>query len=300
MKITILKRLVVILMAVVILASATVGVSAAYVDMLDHALYYGNSSALSTGIALIDSGGAGTYEGAVKQWIPMWALDSYEPGTTYTMKFSCTVPQGKVLSFSDTTVLRYHDKTSSIKSQLELQGAYGSASYNEATSTVEFTVKFNTDISNLGGYPIYIYLYCPISSQVYNSNTTNQWSTSVEYDPGGSNYLEYLADIRDQLHHGDGYPTPDGSALTEQGAAMSSAEGAVRDKSTSLASSVSTEWTQYQTSAKNAAVTLKPAAAAVNNIYTLVIDAVPDEVIALFIAIAVLLFIGWLIGRVRE
>ena len=265
MKITILKRLVVILMVAVILASAAVGVSAAYVDMLDHALYYGNSSALSTGITLIDSGGAGTYEGAVKQWIPMWALDSYEPGTTYTMKFSCTVPQGKVLSFSDTTVLRYHDKTSSIKSQLELQGAYGSASYNEATSTVEFTVKFNTDISNLGGYPIYIYLYCPISSQVYNRNTTNQWSTSVEYDPGGSKFLEdYLDHI---VNYGDGNDLPDGSEINSQGSAMSSAEGAVRDKSSDLVSSVAEDWTQYQTVAKNAAVSLKPAAATVNNIY---------------------------------
>lgn len=298
MKITILKRLVVILMVAVILASAAVGVSADYVDMLDHALYYGNSSALSTGITLIDSGGAGTYEGAVKQWIPMWALDSYEPGTTYTMKFSCTVPQGKVLSFSDTTVLRYHDKTSSIKSQLELQGAYGSASYNEATSTVEFTVKFNTDISNLGGYPIYIYLYCPISSQVYNRNTTNQWSTSVEYDPGGSKFLEdYLDHI---VNYGDGNDLPDGSEINSQGSAMSSAEGAVRDKSSDLVSSVAEDWTQYQTVAKNAAVSLKPAAATVNNIYALILDAVPDEVIALFIAIALLLFIGWLIGRVRE
>lgn len=298
MKITILKRLVVILMAVMILASAAVGVSANYVDMLDHGLYFSASTSISTGINIYDSGGAGTYENTVKSWIPMWALDSYEPGTTYTMKFSCTVPQGKVLSFSDTTVLRYHDKTSSIKSQLELQGAYGSASYNEATSTVEFTVKFNTDISNLGGYPIYIYLYCPISSQVYNRNTTNQWSTSVEYDPGGSKFLEdYLDHI---VNYGDGNDLPDGSEMKSQGSAMSSAEGAVRDKSSDLVSSVAEDWTQYQTVAKNAAVSLKPAAATVNNIYALILDAVPEEVIALFIAIALLLFIGWLIGRVRE
>lgn len=103
----------------------------------------------------------------------------------------------------------------------------------------------------------------------------------------GSDYIQFI-------------PSQAASDLESSVSSINSAEGAVRDKSSSLASSVSTEWNQYQTSAKNAAVTLKPAAAAVNNLYTLVIDAVPDEVIALFIAIAVLLFIGWLIGRVRE
>lgn len=103
----------------------------------------------------------------------------------------------------------------------------------------------------------------------------------------GSEYIQFI-------------PTQAASDLGASVSSITSAEGAVRDKSSSLASSVSSEWTQYQSSAKNAAVTLKPAAAAVNNLYTLVIEAVPDEVIALFLAIAILFFIGWLIGRVRE
>lgn len=298
MKITILKRLVVILMAVVILASAAVGVSAAYVDMLDHGLYYSASTNISIGFNIYDSGGAGTYENTVKSWIPMWALDSYEPGTTYTMKFSCTVPQGVNLSFSDFYVLRYNAKQANIKSTFKLDGAYGYASYDSTTGTVDFTVKFNTDISNLGGFPIYVYLCCTIDSQVYNKMITNSWSTSVEYDPGGSNFLEEYLDYI--VNYGNDNDLPDGSEIKSQGSAMSSAEGAVRDKSSDLVSSVSEDWTQYQTVAKNAAVSLKPAAATVNNIYALILDAVPEEVIALFITIALLLFIGWLIGRVRE
>ena len=288
-------------MAVLILASTAVGVSAAYVDMLDHALYYGNSSALSTGITLIDSGGAGTYEGAVKQWIPMWALDSYEPGTTYTMKFSCTVPQGKVLSFSDTTVLRYHDKTSSIKSQLELQGAYGSASYNEATSTVEFTVKFNTDISNLGGYPIYIYLYCPISSHVYNRNTTNQWSTSVEYDPGGSNYLEFLADIRDQLHAGDDYTPPTSAAtdLNNSLTSLDSAEASLSSKADELRSAGSATMSSAISAAQDLPNKIGASTTFLATTFTRFWEAVPEEVTAVLLVCAAILFAGWLIGRIQ-
>ena len=299
MKITIHKRLIAILMAVLILASAAVGVSAAYVDMLDHALYYGNSSALSTGITLIDSGGAGTYEGAVKQWIPMWALDSYEPGTTYTMKFSCTVPQGKVLSFSDTTVLRYHDKTSSIKSQLELQGAYGSASYNETTSTVEFTVKFNTDISNLGGYPIYIYLYCPISSQVYNRNTTNQWSTSVEYDPGGSNYLEYLADIRDQLHAGDDKldSIPSNSDFSNSVSSIDSAEASLISASDPNGTALSDFSAKGKTTVTAVNTTYRQTFAFINSMVTKVMDDL-DFGALVFLSLTLGL-IAYILGRIK-
>lgn len=133
--------------------------------------------------------------------------------------------------------------------------------------------------------------------------TTGSWGWSCEYDPGGSKLTdEILSDIRDQLHAGDDYTPPSDavSSLDSSVSSINSAEGAVRDKSSDLVSSVAEDWTQYQTVAKNAAVSLKPAAATVNNIYALILDAVPDEVIALFIAIALLLFIGWLIGRVRE
>lgn len=298
MKITILKRLAVVLMAVVILASAAVGVNAAYVDMLDHGLYFSYANYSSGTATIFDSGGAGTYNGTVKSWIPMWALDSYEPGKTYTMKFSCTVPTGVDLSFEYEYIVLLHEKTTSLPLSSDLAKAYCSASYDSSTGKVDFMVKFNTDISDLGGYPVYIYLYCVIDSQVYNKMITNSWSTSVEYDPGGSKFLEeYLDHI---VNYGDGNDLPNGSEIKSQGSAMSSAEGAVRDKSSDLVSSVSEDWTQYQTVAKNAAVSLKPAAATVNNIYALILDAVPEEVIALFIAIALLLFIGWLIGRVRE
>ena len=91
-----------------------------------------------------------------------------------------------------------------------------------------------------------------------------------------------------------------GSELKDNSDAMSSAEGAVRDKSSDLRSSVESEWTESKASAKQFVQTMKPAAAAFNTVYLTVTNQLPDEVKALFIALPILFFIGWLIGRVRE
>lgn len=209
------KKVIVLFAVVVMVCVAIMPVSAAYVDMLDYGLYFGSTGALTSGVALHDSGGAGTYDGTVKMWIPMWALDSYEPGSTYTFKFSCTVPEGLSLSFGDTTVLRYHAKSTTVNSSNRITGVYNSASYSPDTHTVQFVVKLNTDITNLGGYPIYLYLYCPITSQVYNKMITNGWSTEVEKDEGGTDYIQSLVDevttIRqnDETYHSNALQTLD-------------------------------------------------------------------------------------------
>lgn len=114
------------------------------------------------------------------------------------------------------------------------------------------------------------------------------------YDPGGDTYTQLI------YEYGQGNPLPDVKDIKDQGNAMSSAEAAVRDKSSDLVSSVDSEWTGYQTDAKALATTLKPAANQINNLYATITAELPDEVKALFIAIPILLFIGWLIGRVRE
>lgn len=220
------------------------------------------------------------------------------------------------------TYSAFSDGVKQSVSSLDTDKYLYSVSLENGGETVVVTLVINTDKSGL--VPSDVYFYCPFlalykSPSSYPALTMGNSGLTVIKDLDGSafdksiidavnairedneNYHSNALDLLDQIANaGSGYPTPDGSSLSEQGTAMSGAEGAVRDKSSSLASSVSTEWNQYQTSAKNAAVTLKPAAAAVNNLYTLVIDVVPDEVIALFIAIAVLFFIGWLIGRVRE
>ena len=294
-----MKRLIAILIAVLILASAAVGVSAAYVDMLDHGLYFSDGSDISVGFNIYDSGGAGTYENTVKSWIPMWALDSYETGTTYTMKFSCTVPKDVVLSFSSFNVLRYHAKQERIKSTNKLQGAFGFASYDSATGTVDFTVKFNTDISNLGGFPIYIYLCCPIDSQVYNRMITNSWSTSCEYDPGGSNYLEYLADIRDQLHQGDDKldSIPSNTDLSNGVSSIDSAESAILSASDPSGSALSDFSDKGKTTVTAINTSYRNTFAFINTLVTKVMDDL-DFGILVFLALTLGL-VAYVLGRIK-
>ena len=292
MKITILKRLVVILMAALILASAAVGVNAAYVDMLDYGLAYGNPrfDNLKYGI------GAGESFYTYGSIVPYWALDSFDSDYTYTFSFTFTSDTDLNTSNPNNHVYLSNAKITSLADGNAANVYFGfTKAQLDSGYKYDIVVKLNPGLVGLDYFPLYVYALCSVGARTI---TTNSWSVSAEYDPGGSKYIEeYL----DQLvNYGDGNDLPDGSEMKSQGSAMSSAEGAVRDKSSDLVSSVAEDWTQYQTVAKNAAVSLKPAAATVNNIYALILDAVPEEVIALFIAIALLLFIGWLIGRVRE
>lgn len=114
------------------------------------------------------------------------------------------------------------------------------------------------------------------------------------YDPGGDTYTQLI------YEYGQGNPLPDVKDIKDQGAAMSSAEAAVRDKSSDLVASVESDWSAMQNTAKSGVTSLQPAAATVNSAFGLVMDELPDEVKILFVAIPILLFIGWLIGRVRE
>lgn len=169
-------------------------VSAAYVDMLDHGLFFSPNNFSSGDAKIFDSGGTGTYNGTVHAWVPMWALDSYEPGKTYTMTFSCVVPTGVNVSFNYEYIVLQHEKVNILPLDADLPKAYHSASFDSSTGKLTFVVKFNTDVSDLGGYPVYIYLYSVVNSQIYNKMITNQWSTSVETDSGGSQYIQDLVD----------------------------------------------------------------------------------------------------------
>lgn len=298
MKITI-KRVGAVLLAVLILASAAVGVSAAYVDMLDHGLFFSPNNFSSGDAKIFDSGGAGTYNGTVHAWVPMWALDSYEPGKTYTMTFSCVVPTGVNVSFNYEYIVLQHEKVNILPLDADLPKAYHSASFDSSTGKLTFVVKFNTDVSDLGGYPVYIYLYSVVNSQIYNKMISNQWSTSVEYDPGGSKFLEeYLDRI---INAGSDYPLPDDAAtsLDSGVSSINSAEGELTGKSSSLMDSVSEEWTANKNTAKTFLTTIQPTAVQVKNFYTTLTTALPDEVKALFAIIPLLLFIGYLLGRVK-
>lgn len=292
MKITI-KRVGAVLMAVLILASAAIGVSAAYVDMLDHGLAYTNPNYYTLKYDI----GAGESFYTYHSIVPYWALDTFDPDYTYTFSFSFTsdsnltsnvqnvyLSNKKLTEISDITASKVYLVFT--KDQLESGYKY------------EIIIKLNPGVLGLDYFPLYVYAACQVGARTM---TTNSWSVSAEYDPGGSNYLEYLADIRDQLHAGDDYTPPSDAAtsLDSGVSSINSAEGELTGKSSSLMDSVSEEWTANKNTAKTFLTTIQPTAVQVKNFYTTLTTALPDEVKALFAIIPLLLFIGYLLGRVK-
>ena len=284
-------------MAVLILASAAVGVSAAYVDMFDFGLAYGMY--LVNGSISYANGAGSTVK--TKFLMPYWALDSFNPDYTYTFTFSFISQSSLEVNVYTRNV--YLSNKKEYSSLTHPSKVFASVTKEQQGSDYKytFTVKLNPGLLQLDYFPLYVYCNEWISDNAV-SVTTNGWSVSCEYDPGGSNYLEFLADIRDQLHAGDDYTPPDSAAssLDNSVGGLTSAEGVLKDKSSSLKDSVSSELSSNISSAKALVTTLKPASVQINNLYTTVMTALPAEVKAVFIAIPLLLFIGWLIGRIRE
>lgn len=294
-----IKRIISAMTAIAFLIVLSVGVSADYVTMLDHGLYYNemgqNSSLASSGETI-----------SAFYLKPFWALESYNPDYTYTFIFS----------FKTTTKLNFKDHNlldvlvANFKSGDLQPGDDGSykdtkSYYNLSENydslnkiyTYVFKVVSNPSMSGWDGFPVYVYFRTYLKSG-NTKLTTNHWGVSCEYDPGGSKFLE---DYLDQIvNAGSGYPVPDGSTLDSSVNSLNSAEDAVKDKSSSLINSVSSEMQDNLSQAKALSTTLKPAAVQINNIYNSFLSILPAEVKAVFIAVPLLLFVGWLVGRIKE
>lgn len=315
-----IKRVFAAVCAILIVASAAIGVSAAnqsltsrgfgsgycyqsgnYADHYDVYAYISSSSSFTVNAKNYTENSSG---------FVYWEFDLNQD-YTYTCTFQATfsssnsfssgafkpydgnpvffsnkkVPAGSSVYFDESTILSFADFTK----------------ISDTKYSVMVTVTFNPTLSNIALDHIAIYypFYFGFSSET--SVSVSNFSYTCSYDPGGDNLQkDYSGYFQQIISSGSGYPTPDGSALSEQGSAVSSAEGAIKDKSSSLMDSVSSEMSSNLTAAKNFAQTLKPASAQINNVYTAFVAVIPSEVKAMFISIALLLFIGWLVGRIRE
>lgn len=191
-----------VFVSIAICALLILPVSAQFVDMLDHGLYFTN---LYNPYNLIDSGGAGEGMPDCVSLVPMWALDSYETGKTYTFTFRCTL-SNTVYNHINTSGIYLntsHNLRTSVVQQEHLTKAYRSISYDTSKKEITFTVKLNTDIVDLGGFPIYIFFYTPFDGTNFVSVKTNGWFTSVETDSGGSEYVQSLVDEVSQIRQND-------------------------------------------------------------------------------------------------
>lgn len=181
----------------------------------------------------------------------------------------------------------------------------------------------NSSWSNKTNNSNYLYCFLYYSSSVYiqslkyttndntNGLTTSSSLTTVTVDTdlydtifGSSDWDIIISAIDNQTNiimtTGSGNPLPSGgSDLGQAQNNLISAEDALSNKSDSLVSSVSNQWTTYKSTTQTFVTDIKPSATAVSTIYTNFVDSLPDEIKALLISIPILIFLGWLIGRVR-
>lgn len=102
------------------------------------------------------------------------------------------------------------------------------------------------------------------------------------------------------INYGNNYDQIDQTTINNFQSAesqLSSAEGAVRNKSGSLKDSVSSQWSEIKTAATTFPTTIAPAAAAITTIITDITAVMPQELQAALLAIPLIIFIGWLIGK---
>lgn len=279
-----IKKIVAVMAAVVMAVTAAVSVSADYLALDNYGVYNASGKSITVGSSL-----KGEYS---CRWALSGLLSDYTYDCWIQFSFIDSIPDNYFISDSYYLTSNYSGYFDSSLSEywFKLVVQLGSI---ERVSEKSFTVHlfWNSSVSEYYSATLYL-------AQEFFCNSGNiKWvgqGVGAYYDPGGDIYSQLI------YEYGQGNPLPDVKDIKDQGAAMSTAEAAVRDKSSDLVSSVDSEWTGYQTDAKALATTLKPAATQINNLYATITAELPDEVKALFIAIPILLFIGWLIGRLRE
>lgn len=292
------KKVVAVMAAVVMAVTAAVSVSADYINVDKYGLYYPTSGSVNQIIA------GDTIPSNVYNYNARWSLSNLTPDYTYDIFLDIifqdsvnldkiTLPEnGDTLFYSiENPNLWYPDSNTNYWTKIaNVNGSIEKISDKH----IKLHVFYNYNTFGLNYSTLQISL--PFFSYLGGMTGIKVMSMGVGcyYDPGGDTYTQLI------YEYGQGNPLPDVKDIKDQGAAMSTAEAAVRDKSVDLVASVESDWSAMQSTAKAGVTSLQPAAATVNSAFVLVMDELPDEVKILFVAIPILLFIGWLIGRVRE
>lgn len=169
---------------------------------------------------------------------------------------------------------------------------FGSVAYNSVVSNYSISANYT---------PLYQYNGYPSSYYVDPANFKVDPDLSLSDLIGGSTFdSQGIIDaINGILNAGQGNSIPQGGGdLAAAEDKLSSAEDAVIGKSESLVSSVASTWSDNITISKNFAQSLTATSVEVNNAITQILESVPGEVKAMFIAIPLLIFIAWIIGRI--
>lgn len=322
----------VLLLALTVAFSAAVGVSAAD-GTANGALLYTNASNNVVRVTENSSLVIDTDNMGFRTPLTYQAQNTYV--VTVTIAFSYFSPPD--LFTDETTCAYYGNTTISNESQFNLSNLDNInviVTSNNSTQ-VKYTLTFNTNNIDSSANLLQ-YFFTPNLGTGNNDIDFQYINTTVSYtyDPNETtledinNQLEDIknnqqsnnAEVQEALtsiinnqiiqnnnwttiiNYGSNYNQIDQTLINNLGTAedqLSSAEGALEDKSQSLKDSVASQWSNIQSTSKTFITNLAPAAAAVGTVTTQFMDAAPEEVKGLFVTIPLLIFIGWLIGRIR-
>lgn len=104
------------------------------------------------------------------------------------------------------------------------------------------------------------------------------------------------------LQIGNNYNQIDQNIINGLGSAedqLSNAEDAIQNKSQSLVNKVASQWTANKGVASSFLTTISPATSAIGTVTDNFFEAIPEEIKNAVITIMLIVFIGWLIGRVE-
>lgn len=284
-------------MAVLILASAAVVVNAESVTMVDFGVGSGRQN---DSIHYVGAGDSLTYP---DKCVTYWALDWFEPDYTYTFTWTVTLsPNPKSIGtlYATRTTSRPSEYTNSSFGE-SLTGALKKVTYDADTDRYIFTVKYNPSLeSSSPSKPLYVILRW--SAIGVTTLSSNGWGWSCEYDPGGSKLTdEILSDIRDQLHAGDDYTPPTSAAtdLNNSLTSLDSAEASLSSKADELRTAGSATMSSAISAAQDLPNKIGASTTFLATTFTRFWEAVPEEVTAVLLVCAAILFAGWLIGRIQ-
>lgn len=296
------KKVVAVMAAVVMAVTAAVSVSADFANVDAYGFYYTRYGSTDSMVKI----NLGDSIPLQNPYSVRWALSGLQPNYTYDIFFDIIFDGAvdkNVIGFQNRSVY-YSVSNSSLGGFIAVNSSSDSGwtAIEKMNGTIEYIsdkhlkihLFYNYDMLGLNYSTIQFALQMYSYDGGFNSVKAISQGVGAYYDPGGDTYTQLI------YEYGAGNPLPDVKDIKDQGAAMSTAEAAVRDKSDDLVASVESDWSAMQSTAKAGVTSLQPAAATVNSAFGLVMDELPDEVKILFVAIPILLFIGWLIGRVRE
>lgn len=134
--------------------------------------------------------------------------------------------------------------------------------------------------------------------------------TIIENQGNISNDISTLISTTNQINnniiniiqYGSNYNQIDQTIINGLGSAedqLSNAEDAIQNKSKTLVNKVASQWTANKGVASSFLTTISPATSAIGTVTDNFFDAIPEEIKNAVITIMLIVFIGWLIGRVE-